>query len=171
MYEGAIGAIGRDTKYLSIFEKHINVFISDDETCFYDDRVVAMRNLPLMWLEFTRHLFISRWRLQYDYSRSNESNYSLQNAHYPGAFFYEYYRFKYLVYSKFIKKEVMSSIPSSGFEQKYYKIRRRFSARRWSTLRILLDRFLQTISGTFGSIFKAHLFPKRLTVGDYKIKG
>lgn len=64
LYEGAVNLAGKYGRYLSIFEKHINIFVSDDETLFYDDKVLAFRNLPLLWLEFSRHLFMNRWRLQ-----------------------------------------------------------------------------------------------------------
>lgn len=76
--------------------------------------------------------------MQYDYSRTNSNN-SLQNVHYPGAFFYEYYRFKYLIYAKFIKKEILSAISNEPNRQQQHATKQRLGVRRWTTLRLLLQ--------------------------------
>jgi hypothetical protein len=60
--------------------------------------------LPLFWLEYFRHIYISRWRLAIDYSKVYDSGIIIPKFKYPSAFIHELYWFKYQVYFKYIKK-------------------------------------------------------------------
>lgn len=128
MYEAAFNILSDYGKRLSNFEKYINPFVSDDESGFYDDKVVTFRNLPLLWIEFTRHIYISRWRLQYNYNIKNA-----YNGKYPSAYLHEYYNFKYKIYKKFLNK----IIEKEYFENSLKK-NLKTNNKKWGQLKLIL---------------------------------
>lgn len=79
------------------------LFVSDHDTQFFDDKVIVVQNIFLFWLEFFRYLYINRWSLTVNYTKTKNDSFSHK---YPIGFVSEYYWYKFLVFSKFIKKRL-----------------------------------------------------------------
>lgn len=94
--------------YLELVSKEkilrkVSIFLTDEDTQFFDDKILSVHNLWLFWLEFTRHIFITRWRLTWDYTKKNNEQTSETNYQFPTPIIHELYWFKYLAYTRFIK--------------------------------------------------------------------
>lgn len=95
--------------------RKISIFLTDEDTQFYDDKIISIHNFWLFWLEFIRHVFITRWRLTWDYTKQNNINKSENDFQFPSPIIHEFYWFKYLVYSRFIKKLTTNLLFSKNY--------------------------------------------------------
>ena len=106
-----------DHNFYSFLLKNISPYLSDHDIKFYDDKIVDGDGFFLSWLEFTRHLFISRWRIKTEYSTSFKNNkYSFR---FISPFIHDFYYFKYIIFSKYVKKNIPDLFLNKNFPKEY----------------------------------------------------